>query len=257
MSLCPAMMRASAMRTASMPADSSPMKVREDPVTPCTIEILPASRLESCARNKVGRRSLISRSLRKAAGFCALRHAAQDRAVDGKVALAAAGGDDHVHVRENVGLAFDAGRIERKAGGIGADALPGLHLALIALLRDLRVEIDRRQRMHDERREGRGVGARLRLHQLLPMRLGPFAKAGHDADAGDPGLARARQPSASASIPGKPIRAAISRICLLISALGKASNTQRQRRVADRFAVAGDVRLGDRIAGSVMRQPRR
>ncbi len=43
---------------------SSPMKVREEPVTPCTMEMLPASRLESCARNSVGRRSLISRSLR-------------------------------------------------------------------------------------------------------------------------------------------------------------------------------------------------
>ncbi len=48
-------MRASAMRTASMPAASSPMKVRDEPVTPCTIEMLPASRFESCARNSVGR----------------------------------------------------------------------------------------------------------------------------------------------------------------------------------------------------------
>ena len=51
---------------------SSPMKVRDEPVTPCTIEMLPASRLESCARNSVGRRSLISRSLRKASGFVGL-----------------------------------------------------------------------------------------------------------------------------------------------------------------------------------------
>ncbi len=28
------------------------MKVREEPVTPCTIEILPASRLESCAKEQ-------------------------------------------------------------------------------------------------------------------------------------------------------------------------------------------------------------
>ena len=87
---------------------SSPMKVREEPVTPCTIEMLPASRLESCARNSVGRRSLISRSLRKASGFGGLAHAGEDRAVDRDVALAAAGGDDHVHAREQLGIALDA-----------------------------------------------------------------------------------------------------------------------------------------------------
>ena len=64
-----------AMRTASTPAASSPMNVRDEPVTPWTIEMLPASRLESCARNSVGRRSLISRSLRKASGRSALRQA--------------------------------------------------------------------------------------------------------------------------------------------------------------------------------------
>ncbi len=114
----------------------------------------------------------------------------EDGAVDGEIALAAAGGDDHVHARENVGLALDAGGVERKTGSIGADALPILHLALIALLRDLGVEIDWRQRMHDVRREGRCVGAGMRFHQFLPMRLRAFAEAGDDADAGDPGFAR-------------------------------------------------------------------
>src|SRR5664280_3012460 len=64
--------------------------------------------------------------------------------------IVAAGGDDHVHTREDVGFAFEAGGIEREAGGVSADALPTLHLALIALLRDLHVEIDRSQPMHDE-----------------------------------------------------------------------------------------------------------
>ena len=72
-SLWPAAMRARATRIASTPADSSPMKVREEPVTPCTMEMLPATRFESCARNNVGRRSFISRSLRKAAGRSVLR----------------------------------------------------------------------------------------------------------------------------------------------------------------------------------------
>src|SRR5438874_577877 len=65
MSLCPAAIRASAIRAASTPAASSPMKVRDEPVTPCTIAMLPAKRFESCAKNSVGRRSFISRSLRK------------------------------------------------------------------------------------------------------------------------------------------------------------------------------------------------
>src|SRR5665647_1259823 len=104
--------------------------------------------------------------------------------------IVAAGGDDHVHARENIGLAFDAGGIECKAGGIGADPLPRLHLALIALLGDLRIEIDRRDRVHHERRESRGIGARLGFHQLLPMRITAFAQTRNDADTGDPGLAR-------------------------------------------------------------------
>ena len=37
---------------------------REEPVTLCTIEIFPASRFDSCARNSVGLWSFISRSLR-------------------------------------------------------------------------------------------------------------------------------------------------------------------------------------------------
>ena len=49
----------------------SPIKVREEPTTPCTIEMLPASRLESCARNRVGRRPLIRCSLRNAPGSAA------------------------------------------------------------------------------------------------------------------------------------------------------------------------------------------
>ena len=86
-----------AMRTASTPAASSPMKVRDEPVTPCTMEMLPASRLESCARNRVGRRSLGSTLVEEHAAV--LRRAVmpvEHLAVDRVVALAAAGGDDHV-----------------------------------------------------------------------------------------------------------------------------------------------------------------
>ena len=54
-----------ATRNASTPAISSPMKVREEPVTPCTIEMLPASRLDSWASDRVGRKSDIRRSFRR------------------------------------------------------------------------------------------------------------------------------------------------------------------------------------------------
>ena len=76
----------------------------------------------------------------KARGCVALRLIAQDRRVHRKVALAAAGSDDHVHAREDLGAALDARAVEREARGVGADALPGFHLALIALLGNLRVE---------------------------------------------------------------------------------------------------------------------
>ena len=75
------------------------------------------------------------------------------RHVDREIALAAAGGDDHVHPPEDFLVALDAGGIQRQPGGIGADALPGFHLALVALFRDLGVEADRRQRMNDVGRE--------------------------------------------------------------------------------------------------------
>ena len=75
------------------------------------------------------------------AGLGHLAHAGEDRGVDRDVALAAAGGDDHVGAVEQIGLAGNAGVAEREAGGIDADALPQLHLPLIALLRNLLVEI--------------------------------------------------------------------------------------------------------------------
>src|SRR5207249_8408455 len=74
-------------------------------------------------------------------------------AVHREIAFAATGGDNHVHPSEDFLVAFNAGRIQRQPGGIGADALPGFHLALIAFLWDLRVKIHRRQGMDDVRRK--------------------------------------------------------------------------------------------------------
>jgi hypothetical protein len=112
---CPAPMRACATRMASMPAASSPMKVRDEPVTPCTIEMLPASRLDSCARNKVGRRSLISRSLRNAPGRSAFGRPdkmAASTASSRSPPLAAT----IMSMRASRSALLDAGVLEREAG---------------------------------------------------------------------------------------------------------------------------------------------
>ncbi len=73
---------------------------------------------------------------------------------------------------------FRPAEIEREAGGIGADALPRLHLALIALLGDLEIVIHRRERVHDVGREAvlsstRRCGA---AFERIPMGVGAFAE---------------------------------------------------------------------------------
>ena len=87
-------------------------------------------------------------------------------------------------IRERMSvLPFDARRIERKPRRIGTDPLPILHLALIAFLRDLRVEIDRRERMHHERCKSCCVGGWMRLHEPLPMGVAAFTETRHNSDA--------------------------------------------------------------------------
>ena len=118
LSTWPEAIRAWAMRRASMPAASSPMKVREAPVTPWTMAMLPASRFESWARNSVGRRSLMQVLVEVGARIGGLAQAGQDRAVDRVVALAAAGRDHEVHAALEVGIVLHAGGIEGEAGGV-------------------------------------------------------------------------------------------------------------------------------------------
>ena len=235
----PASMRASAMRTASTPAASSPMKVRDEPVTPCTIEMLPASRLESCARNSVGRRSLISRSLRKASRLLRAWRSPTRIAVSTAMSRSPPPAATIMSVRaRSSALPLMPARFEREARRIGADALPRLHLALVALLRDLLVEVERRERVHDVGREGGGVGLRMRRAERLPMRVRPFAEARDDADAGDPGLARARQPSATRL--HREARCAAATSCMLArnSPLREIDHAERDVGVADGLAVA-------------------
>ena len=119
-----------------------------------------------------------------------LRQGAEDRPVHRLVALAAAGRDNHVHVPEQRGIALATGAVERETGRIGSDPLPGLHLPLVTLLRDLLVEIDRRERMDDVGREGFCIDDRLRRVEPLPVRVQPLAQTRQNADAGDPGFVR-------------------------------------------------------------------
>ena len=164
------------------------MNVRDEPVTPCTIEMLPASRLESC-QEQGGAKVAHQPFVEELVGIVGLRQSGEDGAVDVDVAFTAAGGDDHVHAAEQLGIALHAGVLEREAGGIGADALPRLHLPLVALFRDLFVEVDRDDRMHDAGCERLGVGRGFALVEFLPMCFGAFAERGDDADAGDPDFA--------------------------------------------------------------------
>src|SRR5215470_4921629 len=77
----------------------------------------------------------------------------EDIRVDVQVTLAPSSSNDHIHTRENVGLALHARGVEGKAGRVGADTLPVLHLTLITFLGDLRVKIGWRERMDNKRRK--------------------------------------------------------------------------------------------------------
>ena len=148
--------------------------------------------------------------------------AGQDLAVDDEIALAAARRDDHVHMRQAVEIAGKARIGERQAGGIGAEALPRLHLANVGLARDLLVELERHHRQHRERREMLRIGGGrpgLVDGQRLPMRIQPLAERGNQADAGDPdvaGVAHAVSPTGT-----RPICRTRSRMFSMSSGAGK------------------------------------
>src|SRR6185437_2439039 len=132
----------------------------------------------------------------------------QDRAIDGEIALAAAGGDHHVHAAEDFLVALDAGRFQREARGVGADALPGFHLALISLCRELGVDID-----------ASGL-------KRVPVRIQPLAERGGKSDAGDPDfrwfpLQRWRRAHGCNACWGKPMRLATASMWPRSAGLGK------------------------------------
>ena len=188
------MRRAGDLDGAETPALSSPRKVRDEPVTLWTIEMLPASEIgelgEEERRAEVVGEALVEELLRRRRASPSPSRIVASTAKSRSPPLAAT----TMWVRaEDVDVAGDAGIVEREAGGIGADPLPVLHLALVAALRDLQVEVERHHRVDRVGRDsssrsitGRGL---LRLGHRLPMRVETLAEAGGQADAGDPDVA--------------------------------------------------------------------
>ncbi len=139
---------ATAVSIAEMPAASSPMKVRDDPghlvhdrdVTGEQVRELG----EEQRRAQFGRQLLVEQLL----AVVALQRLVDDQRIDIDVALAAAGGHDHVHAAAGVEIVLEAGVVERQACCKHAEALPVFHLALVATLGDLLRPVDLRQRMH-------------------------------------------------------------------------------------------------------------
>ena len=110
-------------------------------------------------RAKFGRKPLVQQHV----AVVARRRRFQDCRVDGFVALAATGCDNHVHGRAEHFVGLDRGVVERKASRIGAEPLPRFHLPLVAALGDLQPPVDHRQRMDHVRWEAHIIGNRLRL----------------------------------------------------------------------------------------------
>ena len=149
------------------------------------------------------------------------------------------------------GVALDAGAVEREPGRIDADPLPRLHLALVAFLRDLLVEIDRHRADARRRaRNARRVGAADRRARPCQCASRPSPRHETMPIAGDPDLARVSHWRAPPS--GNAMSAATFSMLARKLGLGKFDQAERELGVADRLAVAPDLGLGDREAGAVV-----
>src|SRR5271156_1276590 len=147
-------------------------------------------------------------------------HACEDAAIGLGITFAAGGGNDQIGAVEQIGFAGEAGIAERKTGGVDADALPHLHLPLIAFLRYLLIEIHRSERMHDVGCKAFVVvRRRITAFEMIPRRLETFAQASDETNAGDPNVAALCHLTSSAT--GTSIRSAHSIRALRNSGLGK------------------------------------
>ena len=80
----------------------------------------------------------------------ALQHAHVKGLIHRDVTLSTASGHHQMHIGNKAAC---PGMVNGKPGGIGAKPLPGFHLALITLFRDLRIKAEGGQRMHRKGRE--------------------------------------------------------------------------------------------------------
>ena len=108
-------------------------------------------------------------------GIGAFGYARHDGLIGGVIALPPAGRHDHVHPAQQLGVAFDAGMIQRGAGGVGAVALPWLHLPLLAL-GYLSIQRDRRHRVDGKAGEAGRIHNRGKGVQGVPMGVHAFAE---------------------------------------------------------------------------------
>ena len=150
--------------------------------------MLPARRLDSCARNR-GRPQFGGQFLvEQHAPVVAVGRFVHDQRINADVTLAATGCDDHVHRPTAIGIFLQPGIVERQTGRVNAKALPGFHLALVTTSRNLFGPVDFRQGM--DRVGGKAFRIRHRLRCLSGVeqrlvRLAAGAMAADDADPGD------------------------------------------------------------------------
>jgi hypothetical protein len=151
------------------------------------------------------------------------------------VTLATASGDDDLELALGFGVVLEPGIVEGKARGIDAEALPGLHLTLVGLLRNLLVEFERLQRMQWIGCEALGIddwsGTR---GERLRMRLDALAEAGGEADAGDDDVAGHGQ-AASGERP-----MAAMRLCIRVR-ISAGKGIRRKRSSASQIGLPASV----------------
>src|SRR5690606_29799555 len=111
----------------------------------------------------------------------------QNLHVDGNVAFAATSAHNHIHGRAERFIVLHACVLKRQPCGIGAEALPGFHLALVAALRHLQAPVHFAERVNRIGRKGFLIETRFSasLRESVPMHVYPFAERRKNADACD------------------------------------------------------------------------
>jgi hypothetical protein len=118
-----------------------------------------------------------------------VRMCGQNCGVDIEVALTAARSDDHVGPSQDFLVVLDARGIQRESSCVGTDALPRFHLALVALLRNLVVQIKGHQRVDYPRRIFSQIDVYATAVESVPIRFQSVPRRGDEPDPCYPRLA--------------------------------------------------------------------